>query len=124
MHSFRSQYEAELSEKKQKSREKRDTELVNLEENLKSSRTAQNKMLSAMLQVISFNPNYPQELYTGIIFLISILLTFALETIIIGSSQVLAINHGDVFQRSLNTENLELQIKSVEEVARQREALY
>ena len=81
-------------------------------------------MLSAMLQVISFSPNYPQELYTGIIFLISILLTFALETIIIGSSQVLAINHGDAFQRSLNMENLELEVKNVEEVARQREALY
>ena len=120
----RSQYEAELSEKKQKSREKRDRELVNLEENLKSSRTSQNKMLSAMLQVISFSPNYPQELYTSIIFSVSMLLTFALETIIIGSSQVLAINHGDVFQSSLNTENLELGIKNVEEVARQREALY
>ena len=120
----RSQYEAELSEKRQKSREKRDRELVNLEENLKSSRTAQNKMLSAMLQVISFSPNYPQELYTGIIFLISILLTFALETIIIGSSQVLAINHGDVFQASLSMENVELGIRNVEEAAtRQRRRL-
>ena len=97
----RDKYETERSKKIQESRHNRDQELANVEQNLKNSREVQNKMLSAMLEVIYFSPNYPQEFYKFIILAISFLLTFALETIIIGSHGVLAMNHSDVFHNNL-----------------------
>ena len=70
-------------------------------EELKNSRTVQNKMLSAALQVLNSGPNYPQWQYLAAIVLISILLTVALESVIVCSFRVLAIYHGELFELNL-----------------------
>ena len=75
--------------------------LRNVAANLKNSRTVQNKMLSATLQVLNSGPNYPQWQYLVAIVLISILLTVALESVIICSFRVLAIYHGELFALNL-----------------------
>ena len=75
--------------------------LRNVAEDLKNSRTVQNKMLSATLQVLNSGPNYPQWQYLVAIVLISILLTVALESVIICSFRVLAIYHGELFALNL-----------------------
>ncbi len=103
----RENYEGERRTQIENSRKARNEELAKLEESLQSSRGVQNRMLSAMLQVIFLGPNYPQEFYTVTILTLSILLTFALEGIIIGSHQILAMNHGAVFEDNLVYRTLE-----------------
>ena len=75
--------------------------LASAAESLKNSRTVQNKMLSATLQVLNSGPNYPQWQYLVAIVLISILITVALESVIICSFRVLAIYHGELFELNL-----------------------
>ena len=70
-------------------------------EDLKNSKIVQNKMLSATLQVLNSGPNYPQWQYLVAIVLLSILLTVALESVIICSFRVLAIYHGELFELNL-----------------------
>ena len=76
--------------------------LRNAAEYLKNSRIVQNKMLSATLQVLNSSPNYPQWQYLAAIVFISILLTIALESVIICSFRVLAIYHGELFELNLS----------------------
>ena len=75
--------------------------LASAADSLKNSRTVQNKMLSATLQVLNSGPNYPQWQYLVAIILISILITVALESVIICSFRVLAIYHGELFELNL-----------------------
>ena len=75
--------------------------LTSVAESLKNSQTVQNKMLSATLQVLNSGPNYPQWQYLVTIVLISLLLTVALESVIICSFRVLAIYHGELFELNL-----------------------
>ena len=89
--------------------------LADLAESLKSSREVQNKMLSAMLQVIHSSPNYPRRHYIVVIFLISLLLTVALESVIVCSFKVLAIYHGDLFELNLFRKTSEQKIRGVAE---------
>ena len=75
--------------------------LARVAESLKNSQIVQNKMLSATLQVLNSGPNYPQWQYLVAIVLISILITVALESVIICSFRVLAIYHGELFELNL-----------------------
>lgn len=75
--------------------------LTSVAESLKNSQTVQNKMLSATLQILNSGPNYPQWQYLVAIVFISLLLTVALESVIICSFRVLAIYHGELFELNL-----------------------
>ena len=82
-------------------------------EDLKTSRTVQNKMLSATLQVLNSGPHYPQWQYLVTIVLISILLTVALESVIICSFRVLAIYHGELFELNLFRKTTEQKMRGL-----------
>ena len=80
---------------------------------LENSRTVQNKMLSATLQVFNSGPNYPQWQYLVAIVLISILLTVALESVIICSFRILAIYHGELFELNLFRKTAEEKMQGI-----------
>ena len=87
--------------------------LRHLTEELKDSQTVQNQMLSATLQVLNSGPNYPHWQYLAVIVFISILLTFALESVIICSFRVLAIYHGELFELNLFRETAEQKMQGI-----------
>ena len=87
--------------------------LASVAESLKNSQTVQNKMLSATLQVLNSDPNYPQWQYLVAIVLISLLLTVALESVIICSFRVLAIYHGELFELNLFRKTAEQKMKGL-----------
>ncbi len=71
-----------------------------IEENkneLKTSSASGNKMLSATLQVVNMDSEFPQIQYILIIAFFSLLLSFGLEYIIWAAFTVLAINHTNIF---------------------------
>ena len=87
--------------------------LENVAEDLKNSQIVQNQMLSATLQVLNSGPNYPRWQYLAAIVFISILLTFALESVIICSFRVLAIYHGELFELNLFRETAEQKMQGI-----------
>ena len=87
--------------------------LRNLTEDLKNSQTVQNQMLSATLQVLNSGLNYPQWQYLAAIVFISILLTIALESVIICSFRVLAIYHGELFELNLFRQTTEQKMQGI-----------
>jgi len=76
------------------------------EKNLKSDNASSNKMINAMLEVITFNPSYNKGYYIFAIFIFSILISFGLEFVIWSSFTVLAINHGDFFEFDLEMKTI------------------
>ena len=98
---LRGQLESDRLQQTQELNRAHEQKLVNITESLKNSRTVQNKILSATLQVLNSDANYPQWQYLVVSVLISILLTVALESVIICSFRVLAIYHGELFALNL-----------------------
>lgn len=99
---LRSQHETARLQEITELTQAHEQKLRNAAEDLKNSRTVQNKMLSATLQVLNSGSNYPQWQYLTVIVFISILLTVALESVIICSFRVLAIYHGELFELNLS----------------------
>ena len=97
----RGQHESDRLQQITELNQAHEQKLKSAAEDLKNSRTVQNKMLSATLQVLNSAPNYPQWQYLVAIVVISILLTVALESVIICSFRVLAIYHGELFELNL-----------------------
>jgi hypothetical protein len=97
-----------------------DNEVMVIKERLKSDSSSHNKIISAALQVINMKPDYPQWQYISCIGLISILLTLALESIIIGAFTMLAIKHGDLFEASIDRKIAEEEyreaVESIDEI--------
>lgn len=104
-----------------KQRNQRISELNKLKNNkieqqkseLKTSTSSGNKMLSATLQVINMEVEFPQIQYILVIGVLSLLLSFGLEYIIWASFTVLAINHGDYFEVDMQAKNLKSKHKVV-----------
>ena len=70
-------------------------------------------MLNAMLEVVTFNPNYAKGYYIFAIFILSIIISFGLEFVIWGSFTVLAIEHGEFFTSEMKRTTMEEQVKGV-----------
>ncbi len=76
------------------------------EKKLKTDNSSSNKMVNAMLEVITFNPNYSKGLYLFAILVLSVLISVGMEYVIWASFTVLAINHGDFFEVDLEMKHL------------------
>jgi hypothetical protein len=79
-------------------------EIKSSETELKTSPNSGNKMLSSTLQIINMVAEYPQWQYIAIIGFLSLILSIGLEYIIWSTFTILAINHGDIFDFSIQTE--------------------
>ena len=93
------------SDRRQKIQELLDDEKREKEDaknKLQTSSSAGNKMLTATLQILNMEAEYPQIQYILLILLLSVLLSVGLEYIIWSAFTVLAINHGDLFQLDIN----------------------
>jgi hypothetical protein len=76
-----------------------------IEESLKASPDAANKMISAALQIINMDSEYPRIQYILAIGFLSLLLSVGLEAIIWSVFTVMAMNHGDSFERGIENSN-------------------
>lgn len=86
--------------------EKRIQAIDSIGKTLKTDNSSSNKMINALLEVITFNPNYNKGYYIFAICIFSVLISIGLEFVIWSSFTVLAINHGDVFEIDLEMKNL------------------
>lgn len=91
--------------------EKLKIEINNSDLELKTSSSAGNKMLSATLQIVNMEAEFPQIQYIILIAFLSILLSIGLELIIWASFTVLAISHGEYFELYLNGKDLKAKHK-------------
>jgi len=82
------------------------TQISDAETKLKSNNASSNKMINSMLSVVTFNPDYSKGLYLFTIFVLSVLISIAMEFVIWASFTVLAINHGDFFEIDLEMTHL------------------
>lgn len=83
------------------------TQISDAETKLKSNNASSNKMINSMLSVVTFNPDYSKGLYLFTIFVLSVLISIAMEFVIWASFTVLAINHGDFFEIDLEMKHLD-----------------
>jgi hypothetical protein len=78
-------------------------EIDHIRENLQTSSASGNKMLSATLQIVNMEAEFPQWQYIAVIAFISLIISVGLELTIWSAFTVLAINHGDFFELDISS---------------------
>lgn len=82
-------------------------EIKAAENELSNSASAGNKMLTATLKILNLNTKFPEWQYISLVGIISLILSIGLEYIIWSVFTVLAMNHGEIFDFSVQTSKYE-----------------